>query len=229
MTDGRLIDQLRDATIRAVQHGSYKRTGVLLLVDKDTLESKDLLVEINLCLRTLWAATSVVLKPLADRAGVHRTQDGYVPTATIPGVADEMSVTSGKLAKLLKSPNRLICIHRSSKAVANGPQAPPTPNLEIMMSTEVNTYLRTVSKADTADEAVALWRPGPAKPSQLKRLQQESKHGKGRRGGFNGRGNGRKRGHGGKHGGRDGGRGGYGYTGPAAPTIVNSGVHYHRY
>ena len=124
VTDGRLIDQLRNATIQTVQHGSYKRTGVLLLVDKETLVSMDWLVEINLCLRTQWAATSVVLKPRADRAGVHRTENGSVPMATILGVADEMSVAAGKLTKLFKSSNRLICINGSDKAVTNGPPAP---------------------------------------------------------------------------------------------------------
>ena len=186
VTDGRLLDQLRDVIVRAVQHGSYKRMGVLLLVDKDTLESRDHLVKINLCLQSLWAATSVVLKPWADRAGINRTQDGSIPTASIPGVAEEMSVATSKLAKLLKSLNHLICIHGSGKAVANGPQVSTNPNLELMMSTEVDTYLRAVHEADTADVAVALSRPGPAKPSQLKRLQQEPKRGKGRRGGFNG-------------------------------------------
>ena len=70
VTDGRLLDQLRDATVRAVQHGSHKRTGVLVLFDKDTLESSDRLLEINLCHQSLWAATSVVLKPWTDRAGI---------------------------------------------------------------------------------------------------------------------------------------------------------------
>ena len=42
VTDGRLLDQLHDATVRAVQHGSHKRTGVLVLVYKDTLELSEL-------------------------------------------------------------------------------------------------------------------------------------------------------------------------------------------
>ena len=117
---------------------------------------------------------------------------------------------------------------QAGQRVHKGPQAPPTPNLELMMSTEVDTYLRAVHEVDTADEAIALWRPGPTKPSQLKRLQQEPKWGKGRRGGFNGQGYGGKRGYVGKHGGRGGGRGGYGYSGPV-PTVVNSGIHYHCY
>ena len=91
-----------------------------------------------------------------------------------------MSVVACKLTKLFKSSNRLICIHGSGKALTNSPPAPPTPNIEIMMSREGDTYLRAVSEADTT-----LWRPGSAKPSQLKRLQQEPKRGKGRRGGYN--------------------------------------------
>ena len=41
---------------RADQLGSYKRTGVLVLVYKDTVESSDRLVELNLCLWSMWAA-----------------------------------------------------------------------------------------------------------------------------------------------------------------------------
>ena len=123
-----------------------------------------------------------------------------------------MSVAAGKLSKLLLSSNRLICIHGSSKAVANGPQVPPTPNLELMMSMEGDSYLWAVHEADTAEEAVALWGPGPAKPSQLKRLQQGPKRGKRRKGGFHSRGYGSTSGHGGKRGGCGGGRGSYRYT-----------------
>ena len=66
------------------QHGSYKQTGVLLLVDMETLVSKEWRVEINLCLWTLWAATSVVLKPWADRVGVHRMENGSDSTSLQP-------------------------------------------------------------------------------------------------------------------------------------------------
>ena len=72
-----------------------------------------------------------------------------------------------------------------------GPPAPLMPNLEIMMSNEVDTYLRVVLEAETADRAAALWRPGPSRTSQLKHLQQEPMHAKGNKGnhgGFKGRG-----------------------------------------
>ena len=88
-----------------------------MLVDKETLVLKERLVEINLCLWTLWAATSVVIKPWAERVGVHRMENGSVPTATIPGIANKMTVVADKLAKLFKLSNRLICIHGSGKAV----------------------------------------------------------------------------------------------------------------
>ena len=41
VADCRLIDQLRDAKVRAVQLGTYKRTGLLVLVIRDTLDSSD--------------------------------------------------------------------------------------------------------------------------------------------------------------------------------------------
>ena len=85
VVDGRLADQLRDAMIRAVQQGSFKRIGVLVLLDKRTLVSKEQLEEVNICLRTMWASTSVIIKPWTDRIYVDRTENGFVPTSTIPG------------------------------------------------------------------------------------------------------------------------------------------------
>jgi hypothetical protein len=126
VVDGSLANQLRDATIRAVQHGSYKRIGVLVLLDKRTLVSKE-----RLCLRTMWAATSVIIKPWTDRISVDRMQNGSVPRSTIPGITDELTVATSKLAKLLRSSNRLICIHGSGKPVTKGRSALPTPSLEI--------------------------------------------------------------------------------------------------
>ena len=104
VVDGRLTDQLRDATIRAVQHGSYKRIGVLVLLDKRTLVSKERLEEINLCLRTMWATTSVVIKPWI---GVDRMENGSVPTSTIPGIADELTVATQVLKQTDLHPRKL--------------------------------------------------------------------------------------------------------------------------
>ena len=62
-----------------------------MLLDKRTLVSKERLEEINLCLRTMWAATSVVIKLWTDRIGVDRMENGSVPASTIPGIASLMS------------------------------------------------------------------------------------------------------------------------------------------
>ena len=91
------------------------------------------------------------------------------------------------------------------------------------MSTEVDTYLRAVFRAETAAGAAALWRPGPSKPDQLKRLQQRPKHGKGN-GGHNGGCGFKGRGHGGRRG--RGARGGYREP---APTAIYNSVHYHHH
>ena len=101
----------------------------------------------------MWAATSVIIKPWTDRIGIDRMENGSVPTSTIPGIADELTVATSKLPKLLRSWKRLISIHGSGKLVTQGPSALPRPNLKIMMSTKVDTYLRTVSEAETADKA----------------------------------------------------------------------------
>ena len=66
------------------------------------------------------------------------------------------------------SSNKLIALHGSGVLVTIGPPAPLTPNLEIMMSNEVDTYLCAV-KAETADGVAALWRPGPASGSASSR------------------------------------------------------------
>ena len=101
-------------------------------------------------------SVAVVLKPWTERTGIIRTQDGSIPTASMPVVADMISTTAGKLPKLLGSQIRLVCLQGSGKVVANVPRAPPTPNQEVMMSTEVDSYLRAVHEAKTAKEAIAL-------------------------------------------------------------------------
>ena len=63
VADCRLVDNLRAATIRAVQDGVFKRTGLILLMDAQTLDSRDRLTQVNMCLRSLWSLTTMVLKP----------------------------------------------------------------------------------------------------------------------------------------------------------------------
>ena len=89
-----------------------------------------------------------------------------------------------------------------------GPPAPPCPNKQLMLSTEVDSYLRTVAEADTAQAAMDLWQPGPAKTAPLKRLQPGAKKRKIHRGGAQGKGHSKgSRRCGGYHGGCGGGSG----------------------
>ena len=85
VVDCRLIDNLCDETVRAVQACTYKRMGLLLLVDKETLDSSARLVELNLCLQSLWASTTVVLKRWTEKTGsIIRTQEGSFPRQLNP-------------------------------------------------------------------------------------------------------------------------------------------------
>ena len=69
VADCRLLENLWDATVRAVQDGSFKRCGLVLLVDAKTLDSSDRLTQMNLSLRPLWSSPMVVLKPWTGRNG----------------------------------------------------------------------------------------------------------------------------------------------------------------
>ena len=178
----------------------------------------------------------VVIKPW--NKGITRAEDGMFPTSSIPHIADRISQGIRRLPKLLRTQVRLLCLYKSGKVVSNGPPAPPSPNKELMLSREVDTYLRTVAEAATAQAATDLWQPGPVQAAPLKRLQPGAKRGKTHRGGAQGKGHykgsrGRgiyRGGHGGGSGGQGGpgGRGGYG-RGRCGPTIINSGIHYHNW
>ena len=167
-------------------------------------------------------------------------------------IIDEETLNSAillkKLPVLFKNPAvKLLCMQRSGRTVHNGPKAPVEPNMSLMTNTEECTFVRAVSEAPTAQEAIKLWNPKvkttPAK--KLKRLntqspkapkEQTSSRG-GSRGGSKGRGrkHGRGGGHSGRRGGpRGGGRSGYrdGYrsgrsTSSRGPMIVQKGIHYH--
>ena len=79
---------------------------------------------------------------------------------------------------MLRTQVRLLCMHKSGKVVSNGPPAPPSPNKQLMLSTEVDTFLWTVAKAATAQAATDLWQPGPVQAAPLKRLQPGERRGR---------------------------------------------------
>ena len=124
VADCRLLKNLQDATVRAVQDGSFKRCGLVLLVDAKTLDSSDRLTQMNLSLRSLWSSTMVVLKPWTGwTRGIARAEDGMFPTSSIPQIADMISHGARKLPKLMTTQVRLLCLHKSGRVVANGPPA----------------------------------------------------------------------------------------------------------
>ena len=108
---------------------------------------------------------------------------GKFVTASIPHIADRIGQGLRRLPKLMKIQVWLLSMHKRGRVVSNGPSTPPSPSKELMLSTEVCTYLRAVAEAATAQDAGNLWQPGPAPATSLKRLQPRKRgHSKGSRG-----------------------------------------------
>ena len=215
LVDCGMLKNLRDATARAVEDGSFLLCGLVLLINTQTLNSSDRLTLLNLSLSH-------------DQAMERQHRPGRRwNVSSIPYIADRIGQGIRRLPKLLRTQVRLLCMHKSGRVVSNGPPAPPSPNKQLMLSTEVDSYLRTV--AETALVAIDLWQPGQAKTTPLKRLQSGAKKGKTHSGGAQGKGHSKgSRGRGGYRGGGSGGRGGSN-RGGRGPTIINSGIHYHKW
>ena len=205
-----------------MEDGSFRRCGLVVLVDTQTLDSGDKLTQLNLSLRSLWASTTVIIKPWAGR--IARTDEGNFVMSAIPYIADRVGQGIRRLPQLLKIQVHLMSMHRSGRIVSNRPNAPPNPSMPVMTSMEVCSYLRAVAEAATAQDATNLWQPGPAL-TPLKRLQPKKTH----RGGSQGRGHpkGTRGGRGGNygrgrggHGGGRGGQGGLGGRGGRVDAVV---------
>ena len=173
VADNHLLENLQDEVVRAAQDGSFRRCRLVLLVGAEVLDSSDVLTQMNLSHRCLWASTTLVIKPWTG--GIARTDDGKFITASIPQIADRIGQGLRRLPKLLRIQVQLLSMHKSGRVVSNGPSAPPSPSKELMLSTEVCTYLRAVAKAATAQDAGNLWHPGPAPATTLKRLQPKKR------------------------------------------------------
>ena len=146
-------------------------------------------MELNIRLRSLWASTTILLKPW--KGGIARAKDGNFATAAITEIAARIDQGLRKLSPLLKNPAvKLLCMHRSGWTVYNGPKAPLKPSMELKTSTEVCTFLLAVNEAPTAQETVTLWNPTNTPTTKVKRLQKTppkaSKGQGGSRGGFRG-------------------------------------------
>jgi hypothetical protein len=73
VVDCSMLENLRDVTAGAVQDGSFKRCGLVLLVNVKALDSGNKLTQLNLSLRSLWSSTMVVIKPW--NGGIARAED----------------------------------------------------------------------------------------------------------------------------------------------------------
>ena len=80
-------------------------------MDTQTLDSSDKLTQLNLSIRSIWASTTVLLKPWA--VGIARTDERNFVTSLILTIADRVGQGVRRLPQLLKIQVRLVAMHRS--------------------------------------------------------------------------------------------------------------------
>ena len=83
--DSTLLETLQHTVTRAVEDGTFHRCGIVFLLDQDTLCSDVLLKDMNLHMRSLWASTSVWLKPW--NGGLSRCKDSHALTTAVGNIA----------------------------------------------------------------------------------------------------------------------------------------------
>ena len=174
------------------------------MIDEETLHSEELLKSLNLRMRSVWASTTIILKPWAS--GLPRGTDGNFLTLGVADIAKRIDQALKFLPWLLTTPSvKLTCIHSSGRTIHNGPRAPPSPSMGLMTSTDECSFLRAVAESPTAQDAVARWGPTTTTPKKVKRLTHQPKHGGSRgfrgkkRGGGSSRGGGSRGGSHGRH------------------------------
>ena len=77
--DNILLETLQHTVTRAVEDRTFYRCGPI--IDEETLSSDILLKELNMRMRSLWASTSVLIKPW--NGGLPRCKDGHFLTAAV--------------------------------------------------------------------------------------------------------------------------------------------------
>ena len=102
-----------DLLADTMQAGTFKRIGVLMILDVSSLASRERLLKVNLTLRMMWACTAIVIKPWTSRTKIDQRDDCTVPTETIPDIAEEINMAASKMEKLLRSPNKFLVIQAS--------------------------------------------------------------------------------------------------------------------
>ena len=85
---------------------------------------RSLLMELNLRFRSLWASTTILLKPWND--GIPRSKDGKFATPAITQIVARIDQGIRRLPKLLKTKAvKLLFMHKSGRTVHNRPRPPP--------------------------------------------------------------------------------------------------------
>ena len=147
--DNNLLEQLQLTVTRAVEDGSFHRCGIVLIVDEETLNYEELLRSLNMRMRLLWASTSLLIKPW--NGGLPRGRDGHFLTAAVGDMAERIDQALKGLPGLFKNPAvKLLCMHKSGRTIHNGPKAPLSPSMSLMVNTEECTYVRAVNESPTA-------------------------------------------------------------------------------
>ena len=138
--------------------------------------SEELLRSLNLRMRSIWASTTVIIKPW--NGGLPRGNDGNFLTAGVTDIALRIDQALKFLPGLLKNPSvKLTCIHSSGRTIHKGPRATLSPSMVLMTSTDECSFLRAVSESPMAQDAVARWGPTTTPPKKMKRLTHQPKHG----------------------------------------------------
>ena len=150
IVDNTRLQNLVTAVATAVDGGYFNRCGVVLLLDSSVAANNDELTRLNIRMRALWSAGIAVIKPWTGF--LTRTSEGNFNINDVDGVAARVDQGMKRRPKLLNNPaTRLVCVHRSGRPIYNGPKAPLSPKMEILISTEVCEYVRAVIEAETAD------------------------------------------------------------------------------
>ena len=124
--DNNLLEELQLTVTRAEEDISFHRCGIVLIVDEDTLNSEELLRSLNMRMRSLWASTSVLIKPW--NGGLPRCKDGHFLTAAVGDIAARINQALKRLPALFKNPAvKLLCMHKSGRTIHNGPKASLSP------------------------------------------------------------------------------------------------------
>ena len=91
IVEERTANALVDATVHANTAGLVKRVGVLFTFDAEAFASPSTLLEVNLTIRSLWAAGLVILKPRTNSMKTLRREEGAIPFNDILVVAAEIN------------------------------------------------------------------------------------------------------------------------------------------